>query len=161
MKDPTQHSVRRLALAAMFLAAALVLPFLTGQLQTFGNMLLPMHLPVMLCGLICGWQYGGAVGFVAPLLRFALFHMPRMPLAIPMAFELAAYGALVGLLYGLSKRKGVAALYRALAAAMVGGRIEAIPGILLQLILIPAVMVALGRAGLVPFGAKEGAPDRA
>lgn len=189
MKDPTPYSVRRLALAAMFLAIALVLPFLTGQLQTFGNMLLPMHLPVMLCGLICGWQYGGAVGFVAPLLRFALFHMPRMPLAVPMAFELAAYGLLTGLLYGLSKRKGVAALYRALLLAMVGGRIvwaagrtvlaglgkvpfgwqvfltagflEAIPGILLQLVLIPAVMVALGRAGLVPFGAKEGAPDRA
>lgn len=182
MNDPTKHKVRRLVLAAMFLALALVLPFLTGQLQSFGNMLLPMHLPVMLCGLICGWPYGLAVGFVAPLLRFSLFGMPRMPLAIPMAFELATYGLLVGLLYGLSRRKGVAALYRSLVIAMIGGRVvwaagrtvlagmgkvpfgwqvfltagfvEAIPGIILQLVLIPVIMVALDRAGLAPFAPK-------
>ena len=59
-----KHNIKNLTLAAMFLAIGLVLPFLTGQIPRIGNMLLPMHIPVFLCGLICGWQYGGAVGFV-------------------------------------------------------------------------------------------------
>ena len=72
MKHQNQ-SLRNLLLAAMFLAIGLVLPFFTGQIKEIGNMLLPMHLPVFLCALICGWQYGTAVGFIMPLLRFALF----------------------------------------------------------------------------------------
>ena len=68
-KNLLNPNVKSLALSAMFLAVGLVLPFLTGQIPQVGNMLLPMHLPVLLCGLICGWQYGGAVGFVMPLLR--------------------------------------------------------------------------------------------
>ena len=72
MKHQNQ-SLRNLLLAAMFLAIGLVLPFFTGQIKEIGNMLLPMHLPVFLCALICGWQYGAVVGFVAPLMRMALF----------------------------------------------------------------------------------------
>lgn len=67
--------LKNLTLAAMFLALGLVLPLLTGQIPQIGNMLLPMHIPVLLCGLICGWQYGGAVGFVMPLLRYLIFGM--------------------------------------------------------------------------------------
>ncbi len=84
-------ALKNLLLAAMFLAIGLVLPFFTGQIKEIGNMLLPMHLPVFLCALICGWQYGTAVGFIMPLLRFALFFMPRMPTALAMAFEMATY----------------------------------------------------------------------
>ena len=77
MKHQNQ-SLRNLLLAAMFLAIGLVLPFFTGQIKEIGNMLLPMHLPVFLCALICGWQYGTAVGFIMPILRFALFfHAPH------------------------------------------------------------------------------------
>lgn len=178
------HSyILRLALAAMFLALGLVLPLLTAQIRELGNMLLPMHLPILLCGLICGWQYGAVVGFVCPLLRFALFSMPRMPMGIGMAFELCAYGAIVGFLYGRSKWKCVFSLYRSLIIAMIGGRIvwgvarvvmvgaadvpfgwemflsgallTAIPGILLQLVLIPVIMVALDKAKLVPFSKRR------
>lgn len=164
----------------MFLAMGLVLPFLTGQIQVIGNMLLPMHIPVMLCGLLCGWQYGGAIGFVLPLLRSTLFGMPIFyPSAIAMAFELAAYGLLIGLFYHRSKWKCIRSLYRSLVFAMLGGRIvwggamtvlmgvkgnvftlsafssgaflNAIPGIVLQLVLIPALMVALDKTKLVRF----------
>lgn len=172
--------VHNLTLSSMFLALGIILPFLTGQIPRVGNMLLPMHIPVLLCGLICSWQYGALVGFVTPLLRFSLFGAPPMPMGISMAFELCAYGLLVGLLYGRSKWKCVVSLYRSLLIAMVGGRVvwaaarvvlmgvshlpfgweaflsgaflTAIPGIILQLVLIPAIMVALGRAKLVPFG---------
>ncbi|MDE6608731.1 MAG: ECF transporter S component, partial [Lachnospiraceae bacterium] len=144
-----------------------------------GSMLLPMHLPVLVCGLICGWQYGGIVGFLLPLLRYVLFGMPPMPNGIAMAFELAAYGAISGFLYNRSKWQCIVSLYRSLVIAMIGGRViwgivrvvmlgmtgnaftwqmfmagaflNAVPGIILQLVFIPALMVALNKTGLVRF----------
>ena len=64
--------IKNLTFSAMFLALGMVLPFLTGQIPQIGNMLLPMHIPVLLCGLICGWQYGALVGLILPLLRYAV-----------------------------------------------------------------------------------------
>lgn len=174
-------SIQNLVLAALFLALGLMLPFLTGQIPEIGSMLLPMHLPILLCGLICGWKYGLAVGFIVPLLRSFLFTMPPMyPAAVAMAFELAAYGCIVGFLYGHSRWKCVKAVYRSMIPAMIGGRViwgvamvillgvrggsftlaaflsgaflNAIPGIILQLVLIPVLMVALGKAKMIPFG---------
>lgn len=181
-----QKSIRTLVLAAFMLALCLILPFFTGQIPQIGSMLLPMHLPVLLCGLLCGWQYGAAVGFVAPLLRYVLFGMPPIyPVGIAMAFELATYGLVIGLLYSRSRWQCVFALYRSLLIAMVVGRIvwgaaevvllglggqaftwelflsgallTAIPGIILQLVFIPALMIALDRTGLVPFSKKPAA----
>ena len=92
-------STRKLTLSALFLALGLVLPLITGQIPQIGKMLLPMHIPVLLCGMVCGWPYGLAVGAVMPLLRGLLFGMPVLyPTGIGMAFELAAYGAVIGLL---------------------------------------------------------------
>ena len=176
----TREKTRKLVLSALFLALCLVLPLVTGGILTIGNMLLPMHIPVLLCGLICGWPCGLVVGFVAPLLRSLLFGMPPMyPIALAMAFELAAYGFIIGLLYARAPRRNVAVLYGCLLAAMVGGRLvwgvaevvllgmggnaftfqaflsgallTAVPGILLQLVLIPVVMVALDRTGVLKF----------
>jgi len=175
-----QSEIKNLTLAAMFVAIGLVLPFATGQVPQIGGMLLPMHIPVFLCGLICGWKYGGIVGLVLPVTRSLIFGSPPLiPIAVAMTFELAVYGLVVGLVYGLSRWKCVLALYRAMAIAMVTGRIvwgiamivilgigggafswgafmagafvNAVPGIVLQLVLIPAIMVVLGRTGLVPF----------
>ena len=151
---------------------------LTGQIPQIGSMLLPMHIPVLLCGLVCGWQYGAVVGFVAPLLRSVLFGMPPMyPVAIAMAFELLTYGLVIGLVYRRLAQKGLAGVYAALLTAMVAGRLvwgvaevvllglggktftaqaflagallNAVPGIIVQLVLIPAVMAALQKAGAV------------
>lgn len=175
-----------LCLSAMFLAIGLVLPFVTGQIPQIGSMLLPMHLPVLLCGLICGWQYGGAVGFILPFLRYAMFGMPPIfPAGVSMAFEMAAYGILVGLLYGRSRWKCILSLYRSLILAMLGGRVvwgvvrvlcsgvagspftwklflsgaflTSIPGIILQLVFIPLMMVALDRTGAVKFSKSRSA----
>lgn len=177
-----ERTTRKITLSAMFVALGLVLPFLTGQVPQIGNMLLPMHIPVFLCGLICGWQYGALVGFMLPLLRSGLFGVPLFfPAATAMAFELMTYGLVAGLLYSRSRWQCIRALYRCLIAAMVAGRVvwgvvqtvqlgvsgsgftlemfvagaflNAIPGIVLQLVLIPALMVALHRTGLVPFRA--------
>lgn len=170
--------IYNLTLAAMFLGLGLVLPFLTGQIPQIGRMLLPMHIPVLLCGLICGWQYGLIVGLILPILRFFLFGMPPLfPTGIAMAFELATYGFVIGFAYSCSRWKCVIALYRSMILAMLAGRIvwglaqmallgiggsvftvqmfwagavlNAIPGIILQLVFIPSVMVALNRTGFV------------
>ena len=117
-------SPKNLVLSAMFLAIGLVLPFFIGQIPAIGKMLLPMHIPVLLCGLICGWQWGLGVGFVLPLLRSVLFNFPVMyPNAIGMAFELAVYGLVIGYLYAHSKYQCVKALYKCLIPAMIAGRL--------------------------------------
>ena len=117
-------TIRNISLSAMFLALALILPFFTGQIPEIGNMLLPMHLPVMFCGLICTHRYGAIVGFIAPLLRSLIFGMPLMyPAAIAMAFELMTYGFAIGYLYEHSKWQCVVALYRSLIIAMISGRL--------------------------------------
>ena len=164
----------KIAYSALFLAIALVLPFFTGQIREIGNMLLPMHIPVLLCGFICGWQCGLAVGFCAPLLRSVLFGMPLLyPNAISMAFELAAYGLICALIYGSFKRKNIITAYISLIVAMLGGRIvwgivqtvilglsgksffftmfissafvNAVPGIILQLAVIPALVLIISK----------------
>ena len=167
---------RRLAYSALFLALALVLPFLTGQIPTIGKALSPMHIPVMLCGFICGPLWGAAVGAIAPLLRSVLFGMPAMfPGGVAMTFELTTYGILSGWLYRLLPRKPWN-IYASLLVAMVGGRLVwgaarfvlaglsgsefpfsaflagavtgAIPGIILHIALIPLLVMGLERAKL-------------
>ena len=166
-----KKSVARLVVAAMCLALCLVLPFLTGQIREIGSMLCPMHLPVLLCGFLCGWPWGLAVGAVAPLLRSALFSRPPLfPIAVSMAAELAVYGLVTGLLSArLPKKLGWT--YVSLIAAMLLGRVAwglvrlllaglsggaftwamflsgalttAIPGIIVQLILVPVIVTAV------------------
>lgn len=117
-------TTKKLTLSAMFLAIGMVLPFLTGQIPEVGNMMLPMHIPVLLCGLICGWQYGAVLGFVLPLIRYFVFGMPVLfPTGTAMAFELMTYGLVIGLVYSVSRWKCIISLYRALIAAMIAGRI--------------------------------------
>lgn len=173
-------NLKNMVLSAVFLAIGLILPLFTGQIQLIGNMLLPMHIPVLLCGLICGWQYGLTVGLILPILRSSIFGMPVMyPMAIAMSFELATYGFVVGYLYSHARWQCVKSLYRCLIIAMLCGRIvwgvaevillgigsngftfqafiagaflNAIPGIIVQLVFIPTLMVALNRAKVVPF----------
>ena len=167
----SKNKIYKMVLAAMFLALALVLPFLTGQIQQIGNALCPMHIPVLLCGFLCGPFYGLMIGLIAPLLRFALFGMPQiMPIGIGMCFELATYGLVAGLLYKWLPKKKLY-VYVSLIGAMLCGRvvwgiarvillglgqyefgwkaflagafINAIPGIILQIVLIPIIVLAV------------------
>ena len=173
MMSSKHKNLRQLILAAMFLTLALALPFLTGQIPQVGSALCPMHIPVLLCGFFCGPWYALAVGLVAPLLRFALFGMPPlMPTGIAMCFELATYGFVSGLLYKLLPGKKVFT-YVTLIAAMLAGRsiwgiarvilaglaqsefawtaflsgafVNAVPGIILHILLIPVLVIALKR----------------
>lgn len=119
MKKQTKNMI----LSALFIAIGIILPFITMQIPKVGNMLLPMHIPVMLCGFICGWPYGLAVGLIVPLLRSVLVGMPVMiPSAVTMAPELAVYGLMTGLLYKKLKTNKYR-IYISLISAMLLGRI--------------------------------------
>ncbi len=170
-------SIKKIVLSGLFLALGLLMPFLTGQIPTIGSMLLPMHIPVLLVGFVCGWPYGLAIGFITPLLRSQLFGMPPMfPTAIAMAFELAVYGFVTGLFYKLLPKKNVF-IYVTLVISMICGRIvwgivslviygfgdkpftwqiftagavmNAIPGIILQIVVIPIIIIALKRGNML------------
>ena len=167
-------SVQILVLSAVCLALCMVLPFLTGQIPEIGNALSPMHIPELLCGFLCGPLYGAAVGAVAPILRFVLFGMPPlMPTGIAMCFELAAYGAVSGWMIRRLPSKPFS-VYIALVTAMLAGRLvwgvmrvllsgvsgaaftwaaflagaftNAIPGIIVHIVLIPVIVLAVKKA---------------
>lgn len=168
------NSTRKLTLAALFLSLGLILPFFTGQIPTIGSQLLPMHIPVLLCGFVLGAPYGALVGFITPLLRSFIFGMPPIMTAIPMAFELCAYGFFSGYLYRILK-KNVTNIYVSLLSAMILGRIvwgivsmvllgaqsftfpvfvagaitNAVAGIVIQVIIIPLIIMTLKKGNYI------------
>ena len=172
-RTKTTTLLRHLVYAAVCLALCMLLPFLTGQIPQIGSALSPMHIPVLLAGFLCGPWWAMAVGFVAPMLRHVWLGMPPLITAIAMSFELAAYGLFSGLLYRLLPKKTVN-IYVSLIGAMILGRIvwgltmvvisgvsgsaftwsafiagallNAVPGIILHIVLIPILVMALKRA---------------
>ena len=165
------YSLQKMILSALFLALAYVMPFVTGQIPEIGSMLCPLHIPVILCGFICGWPWGLAVGFIAPLFRSLTLGMPYIfPTAVCMAFELAAYGAFSGFMHRILPEKKPY-IYVSLLSAMIIGRLvwgaamfvclglsggsftlalfiagaftNALPGIIIQIILIPILVMTL------------------
>jgi len=166
-----KKNVRKLVYAAVCLALCMVLPLLTGNIQQLGNAVCLIHIPVLLCAFLCGPWYALAVGIIAPVLRFAIFGMPPLfPIGVSMCFELAAYGAVCGLLYKRLHQKA-GSIYISLIVAMLAGRlvwgavramltmasnttftwalfftgafVTALPGIALQIVLIPLIVLAL------------------
>ena len=171
MGNKNIFSIQRLTFSAVSLALCMVLPFITGQVPEIGNMLCPMHIPVLLCGFICGWQYGAVVGIIAPILRSCMFGAPLLfPGAVSMAFELAVYGLMTGLLSQILPKKNIY-VYINLIISMLSGRLvwgavrfliyglgytsfsfemfiagaflQAIPGIIIQIVLVPVVVIVL------------------
>ena len=167
-------AILKLSIAGLCLALCMVLPFLTGQIPTIGKALSPMHIPVFLCGFLSGPLYGAVVGVIAPLLRSVLFGMPALyPSAVGMCFELLTYGAVAGFLYRILPKKTIF-VYVTLAVSMLCGRavwglasiflyraqgsvftaelflagafVNAVPGIVLHLILVPLLVIAITKA---------------
>ena len=172
--------VRKLTYAALLLALAVMMPRVAGLIPDIGKTLNLMHIPVLLCGFMCGWSWGLVVGFTAPLLSSLLNGMPGIfPDATVMAFALATYGALSGLLYMLLPQKKWR-IYVSLIVAMLAGRIvygivyllltslglvkindallafvwvrafaKPVLGIILQIVLVPLLVMALERGRLI------------
>lgn len=168
-----KNHVRNIVFAALCLAIGIIIPNYFHMLGSgSGSVFLPLHIPVLICGLICGWKYGGIVGAVLPLICSALTGMPSIyPVAIAMMFELCAYGTISGLLH---KKYNV---YISLLGAMFGGRIvsgcvytvllgfagksysftafiisafvTALPGIAIQILFIPVLVKVLTQAKII------------
>ena len=169
--------VKRITFTAVCIALCIVLPMALHSIPNAGTVLSPMHIPVLLCGLICGWPFGLLAGLMAPLLSSAVTGMPGPAYLPPMMLELAVYGFLSGLLMQLVHTKKLYAdLYISLLTAMLAGRlvsgaaqaliftggsyslqlwitsyfITSLPGIVIQLLLIPVLVAALMRSRLIP-----------
>lgn len=167
--------LRSVIYAAACLALAIILPLLTGGNAALGQMFCPMHLPVFLCGFIAGPFWGGAVGFLAPFLRFLIFGSPALyPMAVRMSAELLVYGVSAALFYRYLPKKPTGIAISLICAQLFGriawGAVQfalsiidpkfpfsvefviaqtltpAIYGILLQLVIIPPVVWAMQKA---------------
>lgn len=168
-----RRSIKNLVTAGLCLALGVAMPTLFHMVG-LGSAFLPMHIPVLLCGLLCGWRLGLLCGIMTPLLCSLLTGMPPLfPTGVSMMFELAGYGAFTGFLYRTKRCN----LYLALVGAMLGGRAvygvvnavlmgvsgqaygmaaflagafaNAVPGIISQLIFVPLIVVALQKSHLV------------
>ena len=169
-------STRKLTLSALFLALGLELPLITGQIPQIGKMLPPMHIPVLLCGLACGWPYGLVCGLLGPVLSGVLTGMPSPAVLPGMMVECGVYGLVSGLMMqAVHTKKLYADLYISQITAMLLGRIlsgvckalifapatftvaawattsfvTGLPGIVIQLVLLPTLVVALTKARLL------------
>lgn len=179
LRSPFSHrwnSTQQLIIAAVLLAVALFLPFLTGQIQSIGSMLLPMHFPAFLAAYLLGPIWGLIIGALSPLLRTLIFSMPPMPMTAVMAFEMGAYTLVAGLINNILLRNKpqmdtVPRVLISLISGMIIGRVVyalafgaimgntlsfqvffastvtgAWPGIVLQIILVPIIVQAIERS---------------
>lgn len=90
------------AIIAIIFAVALphIFHILGAQAEVgnaLGNILLPMHLPVILSGFLVGPFAAGAAGLISPLLSYGLSGMPAAALLPFMMIELAVYGLCAGI----------------------------------------------------------------
>lgn len=172
-----QFTTKNIVLAGIFIALGLILPMLTGHVEGLSRMISPMHFPILIAGFVCGSPLAFAAGFLTPLVSsFATGMPPLFPHALSMAFELAAYGCIAGLLYNKLSKKAVN-VYISLIIAMVCGRlvggvanaillgisgagysfeifmtsmfINAIPAIVAQIIIVPIIVLALKKAKII------------
>lgn len=173
-----QNAVKRLCICGICVALCYVLPVALHAVGA-GSILSPMHIPVLLCGLVCGGTYGMVCGLMGPLLSSILSGMPTATALIFMVPELMAYGLVSGVCISwIRTGKTVADLYIALVSAMLLGRIAggiakamffigtgeafgiaawvsgyfitSAPGIVAHLVLIPALVLVLMGAGVIP-----------
>ena len=170
------NSVHRTVLAALFTALCVVLPIAMHIIPDAGTVFLPMHIPVLMCGLICGVPYGFLCGLLGPALSCLLTGMPPVAFLPAMMVECATYGAVAGLVLKFVRTKNLTAdLYIALITAMIAGRVvsgiakaliftpgitmtawitasfvTALPGIVIQLMLIPQIVRLLTKAQYLP-----------
>lgn len=171
-------TLNKFTITAVCVALCTALPIALHGIPNAGTLFSPMHIPALLCGLICGWPYGLLCGLIGPLLSSLITSMPAMAKLPFMMIELAVYGAFCGLMMKwLRSGRLIVDLYASLLIAMLSGRIVAgivrafflagesyswsiwatsyfvscLPGIIVQLILIPALYLALERAKLIPY----------
>ena len=168
--------VKQITISASMLALAIVFAMFFHLTGIDAMAFSPLHIPVFVCGLLCGAYYGGAVGFLVPFLALLLTGKPVLfpPFAQAMALEMAVYGAVCGIMARNRKRPKALNIYITVILAQILGRIcggalfaalprppmmaysfdvfmamyftGTLPGIILQLALIPPLVLAIEKA---------------
>ena len=158
----------KLVHTALLIALGVILPIVFHFAGAMGSVFLPMHIPVLIAGLLLGGKEGLIVGIVAPILSSFFTGMPPVIPMLPlMIIELALYGAISGYLYRARKISLAGSLLGAMIigrlgtvtalflmvqlvhinipplAYLIGGITTGFPGILMQLILIPLLVKRL------------------
>ena len=172
----TKNAVKNMTLTAVCIALCVVLPIAFHSIPDAGSVFLPMHIPVLICGMICGWPYGLLCGLMGPLLSSAITGMPPVAMLPAMMVECGTYGAVSGLVLKVIRTgKTYGDLYIALVVAMIAGRVisgiakalifspglamsawvassfvTALPGIVIQLVFLPGVVAMLMKAKVIP-----------
>ena len=172
----TMHPVKCMTLSAVCIALCVVLPIAFHSIPNAGSVILPMHIPVLICGMICGWPYGLICGLMGPLLSSVLTGMPPDAILPAMIVECGTYGMVSGLMLKYVRTKSTYGdLYIALIVAMLAGRVisgiakalifspgmamsawitasfvTALPGIVIQLVFLPSVVFTLMKARVIP-----------
>ena len=178
----TRNSIKNMTLTAVCIALCVVLPIAFHSIPDAGSVFLPMHIPVLICGMICGWPYGFICGLMGPLLSSALTGMPPIAILPAMMLECGTYGMVSGIMLKLVHTKSTYGdLYIALVVAMLAGRVvsgiakalifmpgmafsawiaasfvTALPGILIQLVFLPSVVLTLMKARIIPVRYTKG-----
>ena len=171
-------SVKQVTITALCIAMCYVLP-VAFHATGLGSSFSPMHIPVLLCGIVCGSGWGILCGIAGPVLSSVLSGMPGMTQLIYFIPELMVYGFVTGLMMKLVHTQKLAAdLYASLIAAMLVGRVvggfakalfylgsgqaftlsaiaagyfvTCLPGIICHLIVIPVLVTTLMKAKLIP-----------
>lgn len=168
--------IKKIVLTAVCAALCVVVPMAFHSIPNAGSIFLPMHLPVLLCGMLCGWPFGLTCGLIGPLLSSLITAMPPAAALPGMLVECTVYGAVAGaLLQHVNTKNRYADLYISLVPAMLLGRVlsgivktliltpglslaawatasfvTSLPGIAIQLILLPILVIGLERARLIP-----------
>lgn len=171
-----KSSIRNMTMAAVCVALCVVLPIAFHSIPDAGTVFLPMHIPVLICGMICGWPYGLLCGLMGPLVSSALTGMPPIAILPAMMVECGTYGLVSGLMLNfVHTKRTYADLYIAQIMAMLAGRvvsgiakalifapgmalsawvtasfITALPGIIIQLVFLPSVVCTLMKAKVIP-----------
>lgn len=163
-------NTKKLTLAGMCLALGVIVPQAFHAIPNAGTIFLPMHIPVLVCGFICGPLYGLINGILTPIISNIIFSMPAVPMLGQMTIELGTYGLMCGFLNKLINIKNTYIKnYVVLVSSMIIGRViygianalifkagayslsiwisfafvTAIPGIIIQLILVPILVSAI------------------
>lgn len=185
-EKPTAFSARTVATAALVCALSVLVPQVFHLLggKPLGNAFLPMHLPVLLGGYLLNPAAAMLCGMLSPILGFLLTGMPAVPRLFFMIFELGAYGLFTSLfarkcrlpvflslplsmlagriVYFLSLLFALRVLHLELAgapsasAALISAVATGVPGILLQLAAVPALLTAMRKAKVIHYEPRFG-----
>jgi uncharacterized membrane protein len=111
--------VRSYLLTGAFVMLAVAVPWVFHQFHLAGPTFLPMHIFVILAGLLFGWRAGLLVGLFTPAISYFVSGMPAVTILPQVVIELSAYGLIAGVL----REKFHLRTVWSLLGAMIGGRL--------------------------------------